>query len=182
MSKVRRPRPRKQGPKLHPITAPARNDTPAGSRAIPEVTVAEAPVTAAPVALIAEAPTPLLDGAEPAAPEPAARESLPEAAAEMVASQDDVPPLALASAPMPVPFIPQPVPPQLGAESLGTTVMNYVIGEGEALAAYWRALAGARSMAEVVRLQIGEFQRAADATLTCWGVLTLAASRTVAPR
>lgn len=71
---------------------------------------------------------------------------------------------------------------QIKAESFGITVMNYVIGEGEAFAAHMRALAGARSMAELVRLQIGEFQRAADATLTCWGMLTVSASRTAAFR
>lgn len=78
--------------------------------------------------------------------------------------------------------IPAPSPRLLDAESFGTTVMNYVIGEGEAFAAYLRALAGARSMADVVRLQIGEFQRAADSTLTCWGVLTVSASRSFAAR
>lgn len=71
---------------------------------------------------------------------------------------------------------------QIKAESFGITVMNYVIGEGEAFAAHIRALAGARSMAELVRLQISEFQRAADATLTCWGMLTVSASRTAAFR
>lgn len=71
---------------------------------------------------------------------------------------------------------------QIKAESFGITVMNYVVGEGEAFAAHMRALAGARSMAELVRLQIGEFQRAADATLTCWGMLTVSASRTAAFR
>ncbi len=70
----------------------------------------------------------------------------------------------------------------LNAETFGTTVMNYVIGEGEAFAAHLRALAGARSMAEVVRLQIGEFQRAADSTLTCWGMLTVSASRSFTAR
>lgn len=72
--------------------------------------------------------------------------------------------------------------PPYAAPSFGSTVMNYVIGEGEAFAAHLRALAGARSTAEFVRLQIGEFQRAADATLTCWGVLALSASRTVSLR
>lgn len=71
---------------------------------------------------------------------------------------------------------------QFGAESFGTTVMSYVVGEGEAFAAHMRALAGARSMADFVRLQIGEFQRAADATLTCWGRLTVSASRTAVAR
>lgn len=70
----------------------------------------------------------------------------------------------------------------LNAETFGTTVMNYVIGEGEAFAAHLRALAGARSMADFVRLQIGEFQRAADSTLTCWGMLTVSASRSFTAR
>ncbi|MCJ2013998.1 hypothetical protein [Methylobacterium sp. J-076] len=73
-------------------------------------------------------------------------------------------------------------PAQLGAEAVGTTVMNYFIGEGEAFAAHLRALAGARTMGDFVRLQIGEFQRAADATLTCWGALTVSAARTATAR
>ena len=70
----------------------------------------------------------------------------------------------------------------LGAESFGTTVMNYFIAEGEAFAAHMRALAGARSMGEFVRLQIGEYQRVADSTLTCWGLLTVSASRSITAR
>ena len=90
---------------------------------------------------------------------------------------------APASIPLAAPMLDlTPVTPRVSAESFGTTIMTYVIGEGEAWGAHWRALAGARSMAEIVRLQIEEFQRAADATLTCWGVLTLAAGRTAAPR
>lgn len=74
------------------------------------------------------------------------------------------------------------VVPRFDAGTFGTTVVNYMIGEGNAFAAHMRALAGARSMGEVVRLQIGEFQRAADATLTCWGSLTVATGRTLSAR
>jgi hypothetical protein len=80
------------------------------------------------------------------------------------------------------PSVPRITAIQFGAESIGTTMMSYVIGEGEAFAAHMRALAGARTMADFVRLQIGEFQRAADATLTCWGRLTVSASRTAVAR
>lgn len=72
--------------------------------------------------------------------------------------------------------------PRVNAEAYGSAVVNYFIGEGEAFASHMRALAGARSMAEIVRLQIGEFQRAANATLTCWGLLTMASNRAVTAR
>ena len=72
--------------------------------------------------------------------------------------------------------------PRLQAETVGTAVMNYFIAEGEAFTAHMRSLAKARTMAEIVRLQIGEFQRGADAMLSCWGLLTVAAGRTVAVR
>lgn len=177
MSKVRRPRHQRQGGKPLPNLAQ---------------------LTPAPGHETADGPT------GSAAPEPAATEIRDERQDEPVAFaaesgpadafslQPDLMPLPVlqqdagepeddASIPAATPSLP-PMTPRLSAEAFGSTVMNYFISEGEAIASHWRALAGARSMAEIVRLQIGEFQRAADATLTCWGVLTLAAGRTVAPR
>jgi hypothetical protein len=57
-----------------------------------------------------------------------------------------------------------------------------VRGEGEAALAHLRALSGARSPADVIRLQVGEVQRAADASLTCWVTVVGKASRVVAFR
>lgn len=117
-------------------------------------------------------PTPNLDEVAPefAQPEPA----FFEASAQILPAPFEGPAAR--------PFLAAPSPRLLSAESFGTTVMNYVIGEGEAFAAHMRALAGARSMADFVRLQIEEFQRAADSTLTCWGMLAMSASRTVRAR
>lgn len=121
-----------------------------------------------------EHPTEALDAAPIAAFEVPAIS--PETAAAGETSSDDIREAA------PSPSQPAVALPPYNAASFGTTVMNYVIGEGEAFAAHMRALAGARSMADFVRLQIGEFQRAADATLTCWGILAFSASRTASLR
>ncbi|GJE11036.1 hypothetical protein FOHLNKBM_2073 [Methylobacterium longum] len=65
---------------------------------------------------------------------------------------------------------------------IGSTVARYMRGEGEAAMAHLRALSGARSPAEIIRLQVGEAQRAADASLTCWVTVIGKASRIVAFR
>ncbi|MBE7248735.1 MAG: hypothetical protein INR63_27640 [Actinomycetospora chiangmaiensis] len=65
---------------------------------------------------------------------------------------------------------------------IGTTVARYMRGEGEAAVAHLRALSSARSPAEIIRLQVGEAQRAADASLTCWVTVIGKASRVVAFR
>ena len=187
MSKARRPRHQRHGSKPTPNARPA---APA-AEATPDVASPPEPVAPAPLdkpaAFAAIESSSAGNRPEPSpehlpdtlpAPSPgvspqgiAPHEALPQDAAEPAPSPLPIPAPTLAPATV-----------RFSAEALGTTIMNYFIGEGEAMGAHWRALSGARSMAEVVRLQIGEFQRAADATLTCWGMLTLAASRTVAPR
>lgn len=57
------------------------------------------------------------------------------------------------------------------------TVVAFLRNEGSATLAHLRSLAGARSAADVVRLQMNEMQRAADASLTCVGTLAKRAGR-----
>ena len=73
-------------------------------------------------------------------------------------------------------------PDRFDAVEIGTTVARYMRGEGEAAMAHLRALSAARSPAEIIRLQVGEAQRAADASLTCWVTVIGKASRAVAFR
>ena len=181
MSKPRRPNYQRQVAK--PVTA---QEAPPVS-ASPETPTAEPPLVEQ-VLAEADEPAPTFEQT----PEPALQEAgLLEAAYDEVASDEASP--TVESRPAPVADIVPPMhvpavsfaatsPRVLGAESIGTTVMNYFIGEGEAFAAHMRALAGARTMADYVRIQIGEFQRAADSTLTCWGLLTMSASRTFSAR
>lgn len=73
-------------------------------------------------------------------------------------------------------------PDRLDVVEIGSIIARYVRGEGEAAVAHLRALSGARSPADVIRLQVGEVQRAADASLTCWVTVVGQASRAVAYR
>lgn len=57
------------------------------------------------------------------------------------------------------------------------TVVAFLRNEGSATLAHWRSLATARSTADVVRLQVDEMQRAADASLTCISTLARRAGR-----
>ena len=170
MSKVRRPRHQRQGSKAPPTPAPVAGHEPVDQ---PAETGAQEPVATD------VQDEPAVFAAEAAPADESSIQTDPVTAP--VLRQDAGKAESNAPIPAAAPSLP-PMTPRLSAESFGSTVMNYFIGEGEAIASHWRALAGARSMAEIVRLQIGEFQRAADATLTCWGVLTLAAGRTVATR
>jgi hypothetical protein len=190
MSKARRPKYQRHGGKHAPIVKPAVPTAGAIADApAPPQPVAAAPLhESAPIAAdIAETGSssagdmtgPLSEPLSVGSPEVSPQDISRHAAL----SQDEAEPPPASPSPSPdtLPAL-APVMAHLSLESFGTTVMNYFLSEGEAMGAHWRALSGARSMAEVVRLQIGEFQRAADATLTCWGTLTLAAGRTVAPR
>ncbi len=194
MSKARRPKYQRHGGKHAPIvkpavpTAGAIADAPAPPEPVAAAPLHEsAPIAADIAADIAETgsspagdmtgppPEPLSVGSPDVSPQDISRHAAPPQDAA------EPPPASPSPSPDTLPAL-APVTAHLSVESFGTTVMNYFLSEGEAMGAHWRALSGARSMAEVVRLQIGEFQRAADATLTCWGMLTLAAGRTVAPR
>lgn len=174
MSKARRPKPQRQTPtplKTPPTPPPAETTLivqPEAEPAPAEAAFVSAPEPEAAPLAIEEvrsiAPDPVVPAAQdegaPASTAPAATEAPPSNPTEAWSS----------------------VVPRFDAGTFGTTVANYMIGEGNAFAAHMRALAGARSMGEVVRLQIGEFQRAADATLTCWGSLTIASGRTLSAR
>jgi len=70
-------------------------------------------------------------------------------------------------------------PDRLDVVGIGSTIARYMRGEGEAALAHLRALSGARSPADVIRLQVGEVQRAADASLTCWVTVVGQASRVI---
>ena len=181
MSKPRRPK--YQRPVAKPVTA---QEAPPASPTTE--TPAVEPTLVEPVLDQADEPAPTFEQI----PEPAFQEAgLLEAAYDEVASDEAAPAIESLPAPvadiMPPTHVPAvsfaaPSPRALSTESIGTTVMNYFIGEGEAFAAHMRALAGARTMADYVRIQIGEFQRAADSTLTCWGLLTMSASRSFSAR
>ncbi|KIU29822.1 hypothetical protein SR39_22505 [Methylobacterium radiotolerans] len=73
-------------------------------------------------------------------------------------------------------------PDRLDVAEIGSIIARYVRGEGEAAVAHLRALSGARTPADLIRLQVGEVQRAADASLTCWVTVVGQASRVVAYR
>lgn len=60
---------------------------------------------------------------------------------------------------------------------INKTVMDFVRGESDAALAHFQALSKVRSPSEFVRLQFGEFQRAADASLTCLGQIARSAGR-----
>lgn len=189
MSKVRRPRPHKNGPRPNP--ASPQQVAPAAGDALVEVPATEGTDTSMdtnePVAFVQREATDAPQDQEPVSSEPVAAafeetsetvaaftETVAEPAAHEAAERVEaaLPALTATSA----------ASPRVNAEAFGSAVVNYFIGEGEAFASHMRALAGARSMAEIVRLQIGEFQRAANATLTCWGLLTMASNRAVTVR
>ena len=73
-------------------------------------------------------------------------------------------------------------PERLDLVGIGATVAGYLRGEGEAAASHIRALIETRSPADVIRLQVGEIQRAADASLTCWSTVAGKVSRIFAGR
>jgi hypothetical protein len=195
MSKPRRPKYKAPGKPLN-VAQPVRASTPVAPPAEPETPPAEIlaemaalapePATAEPHDLVQEAvhaPETMSEAVSDAAvsfasPIPSATAERDEAS---VPASTAITVAALVGA-VTTPAVPRITAIQLGAEAIGTTMMSYAIGEGEAFTAHMRALAGARTMADFVHLQIGEFQRAADAMLTCWGRLTVSAGRTAVAR
>lgn len=73
-------------------------------------------------------------------------------------------------------------PDRLDIVEIGSTIARYMRGESEAAFAHLRALSGARTPADLIRLQVEEVQRAADASLSCWVTVIGKASRVVAFR
>ncbi|MDP4021676.1 hypothetical protein Q8W71_03485 [Methylobacterium sp. NEAU 140] len=155
-------------PVLHAVADDApRPETVAGEPTFTEAPVQESavqePVSDAPVASEpAEAPV------AAAEPEPVAPPAVPEPVLPGIA------PLAAAFAPdaqakAAFQFVFLPEPPDFSG--IYAAITRYMRGESEAAAAHMRALGEARSPADLIRLQVGEFQRAADASLTCWSTV-----------
>lgn len=59
-------------------------------------------------------------------------------------------------------------PARIDVEGIGVVLANYMHNESVAVFSYLRALGAARSPADMIRLNVSEMQRAADASLTCW--------------
>ncbi|MCJ2068546.1 hypothetical protein MKK75_06960 [Methylobacterium sp. J-030] len=112
--------------------------------------------------------------ADPAAPE----REFDEGPAPDLVPAPVAPRAAGASAPNRIVFAPD----RIDAIEIGSTIARYVQGEGEAALAHFRALSDVRTPADLIRLQVGEVQRAADASLTCWVTVMGKASRAVAFR
>ncbi|MCJ2066502.1 hypothetical protein MKK63_27970 [Methylobacterium sp. J-088] len=73
-------------------------------------------------------------------------------------------------------------PDRIDMIEIGSTIARYMQGEGTAALEHFRALSDVRTPADLIRLQVGEAQRAADASLTCWVTVMGKASRVVAFR
>lgn len=65
---------------------------------------------------------------------------------------------------------------------IGSTIARYMQDEGVAALAHFRALSDVRTPADLIRLNVNEAQRAADASLSCWVTVMGKASRAVAFR
>lgn len=189
-------------------TAAASEAIEAVTEAAPEKPEAALLETASPVALEAAAPAepepapgPQAEDApaeEPAAPEPVALAAEPEPEPEQLAVAEPAPvaeavEAAAEPAEAPAPAAPQAptakaafacrfnfTPTYLDVEGIGTILMNYVQNESAAALSHMRALGEVRSPADVIRLNVTEMQRAADASLTCWIAVARRASRSMA--
>lgn len=73
-------------------------------------------------------------------------------------------------------------PDRIDMIEIGSTIARYVQGEGAAALAHLRALSDVRTPADLIRLNVNEAQRAADASLTCWVTVMGKASRAVTAR
>ena len=165
-------------------------ETVAASESPPEAV--EAPPAAEPEAVVADEPAhahaeepiaaaPAVDVEPEPEPEPAFAFAAPTVVFDEsgpVAPMAPSAPVRPTVAGFPISFAPE----RLDLTGIGATISGYMRGESEAAAAYMRALGGARSPADMIRLQVGEFQRAADASLTCWSIVAHKASRAFAYR
>lgn len=119
-------------------------------------------------------PLPAIDAAPQAAiavpAEPALEPSLQDVVADP--SVTDLQPLpAPSDVPFVVPIEARKLAPYVPAHlvAVGTTLQAFVLNEGLAALAHWRALSRSQSPTDALRLQVDEMQRAADASLTCLG-------------
>lgn len=104
---------------------------------------------------------------EPVVPTPVAAQASAEAVPALSGPANDAGPVPLLAAT------------PLALSEMNAALLRFARGEGEAALAHVRALARARSPGELVQLQIGEVQRAANASLLCWGELARSAGRLV---
>ncbi|MGU3536998.1 hypothetical protein [Methylobacterium sp. A54F] len=73
-------------------------------------------------------------------------------------------------------------PEALDVGGINATLLAFMRSESAAALTHLQALASAKSPADMIRLQVGEIQRAADASLTCWVDVARRASRIVEMR
>jgi hypothetical protein len=57
------------------------------------------------------------------------------------------------------------------------TLLAFLRSEGTAAVAHWQSLSGAKTPADILRIQVDEMQRVADASLTCFSALARRAGR-----
>jgi hypothetical protein len=122
-------------------------------------------------ALVAEA----VERVAEAAPTLAA---VPLAAAESVSGRGDAATGSRAGARLA--FIPA-IPAFEPLNEINATLIAFARGEGEAAVAHFQALTKVKTPAEAIRLQVSEFQRAADASLTCFSHILRSANRFSGP-
>lgn len=193
MGKQRRPRgPRSTWePKPVPVDDPATTPesppieaSPAAARPVPEpsaVEPSERPTDGSAREIALEADLPTVSPVHPVATASALSSVVGDDSAVESALPDESEPDAAPvrrAAGLRMAFAPE----RVDLAGIGATITGYVRGEGEAAAAHIRALGSARSPAELIRLQVGEIQRAADASLTCWSRVARGASRAFASR
>lgn len=163
--------------------------------------VHEEPVASAPIASDADEPAPAPEEVapesaaleQPAREEPASEEAVREEAARDLpvaamdadeAGPDNLPVPVTATGLVAGPMQGRIVfaPDRVDMLEIGTTIARYMRSESEAALAHLRALSDVRTPADLVRLQVGEVQRAADASLSCWVTVVSKASRVMAFR
>ena len=185
-------------PEIAPEAAPepeTRAEPAAQEVTVQEAAVQEAAVQeAAPQEVAAPAPIEAASEPEPqvaaelTAVEPAAPEPTPPVepvAAEAAPTEPAAPPVRPASSTGAATPAPRAAyrfsfaPAYLDVEGIGTILMNYVQTESAAALSHMRALGEVRTPADMIRLNVTEMQRAADASLTCWMALARRAGRSL---
>jgi hypothetical protein len=149
---------------------------------------AEVPVAEIPAAEPVEAAGHEPESVPESAPEPAPEPALPALAEPALPALAEAPvsaPLATASETvraatsgfqrLSVGLKAQP----LDIGGINATLFAFLRNESAAALAHIQALSTAKSPADLIRLQVGEMQRAADASLTCWNDLARKASHVV---
>ncbi|MCJ2088986.1 hypothetical protein MKK88_23815 [Methylobacterium sp. E-005] len=124
----------------------------------------------------AEAPQDIHD--EPPVADPAD----PETELRAVSTPDLVPAGVLSAAEPSAPNRIMFAPDRVDMIEIGSTIARYMQDEGAAALAHFRALSDVRTPADLIRLNVNEARRAADASLTCWVTVMGKASRAVAFR